>query len=108
MVAPGILGVRSPVSVWETQHRLLAEQLEDFLVGKHGTNDLTQDQATRLIAAAYVLLQEHQVNKRGKCRLCRSRSAWRPWHRRPCTIYRVFTVVMTQPIKIVRGWVEDH
>jgi len=108
MVASGIVGVRSTMSVWVTQHRLLVEQLEDLLVGKHGTDDLTEEQATRLLAAAYVLLQEHQVDKRGRCRLCRSRSGWWPWHRKPCTVYRTFTVAMTQPIGVVRGWVEGH
>lgn len=66
------------MSVWETQHRLLVEQLDDLLIGKHGVNDPTEDQAARLIAAAYVLLQEHQAGKRGRCRLCRSSSDWWP------------------------------
>lgn len=108
MVASGIVGDRSTMNVWETKHRLLVEQLEVLLASRHGTNDLTDEQAARLLATAYVLLQEHQVDKRGRCRACRSRSGWWPWRRRPCTVYQAFTVAMTQPIGVVRGWVEGY
>jgi len=94
-------------SVRQAQHRLWAEQLESFLDGKHSSRELTTEQTKRLMIAAYVVLQLHQVNKRGQCYYC-WRSTWWPWRRKTCTIYQTFMVAMTQPIDMVRGWMEDH
>lgn len=65
------------------------------------------EQTRRLLIASYVVLQMHQVNKRGQCRYCWHR-AWWPWHRKPCTVYLTFKMAMTQPIKFVLGWMEEH
>jgi len=93
----------------ETQHRLWGEQLRNLLDGKHGSRDLTAEQTRRLMIAAYVVLQMHQINKRGRCCLCcRSRSRWWPPRRRTCTIYLTFKFAMTQPFKLVWNWMEDH
>jgi len=97
------------MSVWETQHRLWAEQLKSLLSGKHGSRELTAEQTRRLIIAAYVVLRQHQINKRGQCRLCyRSRTGWWPRRRRACTVHLTFTVAMTQPLNIVLDWQQDH
>ncbi|MGQ0772967.1 MAG: hypothetical protein ACT4NY_00865 [Pseudonocardiales bacterium] len=94
-------------SAQETQHRLWAEQLRILLDGKHGSRELTAEQTRRLMIAAYVVLQEHQVDKRGKCRHCR-RSTWWLWRRKPCTVHVTFKVAMKQPIVVVGGWMEDY
>jgi hypothetical protein len=87
------------VSVWETQHRLWAEQLKRLL-------EHEDEEVARLAAAGWVLLAQHRVNKRGQCRLCfRSRPSWWPIRRRTCTVYSVFMVGMGQPVWVVRGWV---
>ena len=91
----------------QTQHRLWAEQLRSLLDGKHGSRELDTEQTRRLVIAAYVVLQMHQINERGQCRYC-WRSTWWPWRRHTCTVYLTFSVAMTQPIKLVRDWLEDH
>lgn len=94
-------------SARETQHRLWAEQLGSLLAGKHGSRELTTEQTRRLMIAAYVVLQEHQVDKRGQCRYCR-RSTWWPWRRKTCTVHVTFKVAMQQPINIVSKWLADY
>jgi len=94
-------------SVGQAQHRLWAEQLESLLSGRHGSRELTAEQTRRSVIAAYVVLQLHQVNKRGQCRYCWRSTRW-PRRRKPCTVYLTFKVAMTQPLKIVLGWMEDH
>ena len=94
-------------SAWESQHRLWAEQLRNLLDGKHASRELTTEQTRRLLIASYVVLQMHQVNKRGQCRYC-WRRAWWPWRWKPCTVYLTFKMAMTQPIKFMLGWMEDH
>ena len=94
-------------SAQETQHRLWAEQLKVLLHGKHGSRELTAEQTRRLMIAAYVVLQEHQVNKRGQCRYC-WRSTWWPWRRKTCTVHLTFMVAMKQPIELVGAWMGDH
>jgi hypothetical protein len=96
-------------SAHETQHRLWAEQLGSLLDGKHGSRELTTEQTRRLMIAAYVVLRQHQVGKRGQCRLCcRCRSWWWARRRRTCTVYLTFEVAMNQPIDIVLEWLKDH
>lgn len=94
-------------SARETQHRLWAEQLGSLLDGKHVARELDVKQTRRLMIAAYVVLQEHQVNNHGQCRYCR-RSTWWPWRRKTCTVHLAFMVAMKEPITAVQGWVEDH
>jgi len=92
------------VSVWETQHRLLSEQVTGLLSG-----ELTDEEIVRLIIAARVLLARHQVDKRGRCRFCfQSRSRlWWP-RRRICTVHQAFAVALNQPFKVVLDWFKDH
>lgn len=101
MVAPGIDGGRSSMSVWETQHRLWTEQLGSLLDSKHGSRELDAEQTRRLMIAAYVVLQEHQVNKREQCWYWRS--AWWPWRRKTCTVHLASRVAMKEPIGVDGG-----
>lgn len=92
---------------WETRYRLLLERLEED-VNRLRDNDvatpgMAEDRTVRLVAAAAMLLQEHRVNKRGRCRVCGlARWNWRFWYRRPrCTVYRVLGFVTDQGMDVV-------
>lgn len=93
-------------NVWETRYRLLCERLEEML--HRNMDDLSDDEVARVICGAYVLLAQHKVNKRGRCRHCyRSGSWWLPRRRKRCTVYQVFGVAMGQPLRIVSEWLGD-
>jgi hypothetical protein len=69
--------------VWQIQHRLFAEQLENLEA------EPTPKQLTRLVSATRMLLALHPVDTGGYCRTCiKSRWWWRP--RSICTIYAAF------------------
>jgi len=92
-------------SIYETQHRLWCEQLEYVLYSQGPVDELT----LRVAAGAYIALCWHRVDRHGRCRhCCRSRSGGWFRQRHTCTVYLTFSVAMNQPIKMVRGWLEDH
>lgn len=94
------------VNFWHVRHRLLTEQLEGFL--HCDMDEITDDDIARLVCAAYVLVRQHSVDKRGRCRHCYYRSRW--WwvrRRQVCTVHGAFAVAMNQPLGVVWGWVED-
>jgi hypothetical protein len=89
------------MSVWETQHRLWAERLKRLL-------EHDDEEVVRLAAVGWVLLAQHKINARGRCRVCcRARPGWWARRRRACMVHSVFMVGMGQPVHIVRGWVGD-
>lgn len=92
--------------MWATQHRLLVERLEELLHRDMG--EITDDEIARLVCAAYVMLRQHSVNKRGYCHHCyRAGSRWRLRRRKRCTVFQVFGVAMGQPLEILAEWVRD-
>lgn len=91
------------MSVWQTRHRLLSEQLQYLL---HGNPTEEDEEVVRVLIAAGVLLAQHQVDKRGRCRYCYD-STW-PRRRKPCTVHQTFAVALNQPIKMVLDWFKDH
>lgn len=94
-------------TVWRTRHRLLLEELEqwvDWLGGDEPRGPVVvAEQAVRLLAAAVLLLQQHGVNKRGQCKLC----GWTRWkwrvsrRRRRCTVFQALDRAMTQGMDVV-------
>ncbi|MGH3870753.1 MAG: hypothetical protein ACRDSR_04430 [Pseudonocardiaceae bacterium] len=91
----------------EMRHRLLFEQLEQWVEKLRGEEpvepEVVKELAVRLLGVVVMLLQQHVVNKRGRCRLCRS-STWRwPfWCRRPrCTVLRSVDLAVGQGLDVV-------
>lgn len=118
-------------TVWKTRHRLLVEGLEEWVDWLGGDDPIepvvVEEQALRLLSAAVVLLEQHEVNKRGQCRFCGwTRWKWRVWRRRRrCTVFKAIDRAMTQgldvvwwemlvglgrdvELKDVRGWLEGR
>lgn len=94
------------MSVWQTQARLLSERFEGFL--HCDMDEITDDDIARLVCAAYVLAQQHSVDKRGRCKHCYGRAHWwRVRRRKSCTVHAAFSVAMNQPLSAVWPWVED-
>lgn len=93
------------MNVWQYRHRLLVERLRDML--HRPMDELRDDDITRVFAAAYVLLTQHKLDKRGRCRYCQPFTWWRrKW--KTCTVNQTFGVAMTQPYKVFRAWLDDH
>lgn len=94
-------------TVWETRNRLLLDQLEEWVDWLGGDEPrelvIVEEQALRLLAAAVVLLGQHTVNKRGRCKFCGwTRWKWRIWRRRRiCTVFQTLDRVMTQAVDVV-------
>lgn len=94
------------VSVWRTQARLLSERLDGFL--HCDLDEITDDDVVRLVCAAYVLVRQHSVDKRGRCRHCYYRShLWGSRRRKSCTVHAALSVAMNQPLGTVWKWLED-
>jgi len=94
-------------TMWKTRHRLLLEQLEEWVNWLGGDEPresvIVEEQALRLLAAAVILLGQHAVNKRGQCKFCGwTRWKWRFWRRRrKCTVFRALDRAMTQGVDVV-------
>lgn len=118
-------------TVWKTRHRLLREELEEWVewLGGDAPRDpvVVEEQTLRLLAAAVALLGQHAVNKRGQCKFCGwTRWKWRFWRRRRrCTVFQAMDRAMTQGFDVVwwellntagreveleevRGWLEGR
>ena len=94
------------VNIWHVRHRLLIEQLDDLLYAEEAES--LDEQVLRLIAAARVLLAQHQVNKQGRCRHCYYCSTWLWLRRRKmCTVHTILSVAMNQPFSTVWKWLAD-
>ena len=93
--------------LWEVRHRLLLEQLEQWVRKLSGEvqvePDKVQELAVRLLATAVMLRKQHQVNKRGQCQYCSWRPwNWRSWKRRPqCTVGSALGFAMEQELAVV-------
>lgn len=89
-------------SSWETQYRLLHENLADLADGLSSERQIApavlKDHTVRLLAGLVMSLRQHEVNKNGQCRYCsRLITMWRFWRRRPrCTIYRNLSFALSQ------------
>lgn len=93
--------------VWEVRHRLLLEQLEQWVTKLSGVEPVepekVQELAVRLLATAVMLLKQHEVNRQGRCQYCgRQRWNWRFWKRRPrCTVGSALGFTMEQELAVV-------
>lgn len=65
--------------VQELRYRLLFEQLEQWVEKlsdeKPVEPEVVEELAVRLLAMAVILLRQHAVNERGRCRFC----GWLTW-----------------------------
>lgn len=94
-------------SVQEVRHRLLLEQLEQWVERFSGEKPVEPEEvkelAVRLLATAAMLLKQHQVNKRGQCKFCGWRRwSWRFWKRRPqCMVFSTLSFTLEQELAVV-------
>lgn len=118
-------------NVQEVRHRLLCEQLEQWVERLGGEEpvepEVVKEVSVRLLAMAAILLRQHVVRKRGQCQSCGwTRREWGLWRRRPrCSVYRALDFAMRQELDVVwwrlcesvgrhvsleesRGWVEER
>jgi hypothetical protein len=59
--------------------------------------EATNDHIVQVIAVVAILIHQHQVDKRGQCRLCVRPGWWKFWSRRPlCRVYRTTSFIMSQ------------
>jgi hypothetical protein len=108
---------------------LLCEQLEQWVERLSGEGpvepEVIKELAIRLLALAGILLRQHAVSKRGRCRFCSwTRWNWGFWRRWPrCSVHGALDFAMMQGLGVVwwrllesagrnvsveeaRGWVE--
>lgn len=92
-------------TVWETRYRVLQQQLEQLANELRSTpTPLALDERTvRLLTFSITLLDQHQVDRRGRCQLCkRPRWTGRFWHHRPhCTVGRALAFALRQGLEVV-------
>ncbi len=94
-------------NIWETRSRLFMEELEKLAEWLSGDAPRTpaalEEQTVRLLAMILMLLQQHQVNKRGQCQFCDwTRWTWRLWRRRRrCTVHQELDLGMGQSLDVV-------
>lgn len=89
----------------QVHYRLLSEHVANLM--RCDMDELPPTEVARVFVAAYVVLKQHEIDKRGRCRYCNRVSLLR-WRRKPCTVYQTFAVALDQPFKVVRAWLEDH
>lgn len=94
-------------TVWQTQQRLffeLLQELADWLSDEEQRIPVVPgEQMARLLTVVVTLLQQHHVNKRGRCQFCNwTRWKWRFWRRRRrCTVHEAIDVVLSQNMDVV-------
>jgi hypothetical protein len=78
------------------------EQLANRLRGAQPSAALAEHTA-RLLTFAVILLGQHRVNDRGRCRVCSwSRWRWQLWHRRSqCTVCCALAFALGQSLDVV-------
>jgi hypothetical protein len=78
------------LTVGQTSHRLISEALGDELRQAVQAGPSVADQADsiryRVSAVLYLLLREHSIDRRGRCRSCRRPGAMMTIRRQPCRI----------------------
>ena len=91
----------------EVRHRLLCEQLEQWVERLSGDesieSEIVKELAVRLLAMAAMLLRQHAVSKRGQCKSCGwTRREWGFWRGRPrCSVYVALDFAMRQGLDVV-------
>lgn len=94
-------------NVWETRHRLLLEQLQQWTAWLSGEKPTepgsVDDLVVRLLTGVVTLLKQHEVNKRGQCKFCGWTTwRWRLWRpRRHCTVFQTVDRAMKESIELV-------
>ena len=89
------------------RHRLLCEQLEQWVEELSGEKpvepEVAKELTVRLLAMAVMLLRQHRVNKRGRCRLCGwSILRWPFWCHLPrCAVFRSVDLAIGQGLDVV-------
>ena len=77
-------------TVGQTSHRLISEALGDELRQAVQAGPSVADQADsiryRVSAVLYLLLRDHSIDRRGRCRSCRRPGAMMSIRRQPCRI----------------------
>ena len=77
-------------TVGQTSHRLISEALGDELRQAVHAGPSVADQADsiryRVSAVLYLLLRDHAIDRRGRCRSCRRPGAMITIRRHPCRI----------------------
>ncbi len=89
-------------SVHQTGHELMREMLRDGLLAAAGGGELGSVQS-RASAALYVLLGDHPVDRRGRCRSCRRPGAVVGGRRRRCRVHRAARFYLYQPEQVLLG-----
>lgn len=93
--------------VQEIRHRLLFEQLERWVEKLSGEEpvepEVVKELAVRFLAMAVMLLRQHRVSKRGRCRFCGwSTWRWQFWCRSPrCPVFRSVDLTVGQGLDVV-------
>ncbi len=92
-------------TVWETRHRMLRQQLEQLANGLRNAQPAValDERTVRLLTFATTLLEQHEVNRRGRCQFCRwPRWTWRFRRLRPrCTVCRALAFALDQGLDVV-------
>jgi hypothetical protein len=100
-------------SIYETTDRLIDEELNELLVLAWDMDDRSPSDSAepghrltmplvRLISAALLMHQRHNIDTRGRCRICTSRGRlWRRVRMQPCTVYAALNFYLTQPDGLV-------
>lgn len=79
--------------------RLLGERLQkllDLIMCGCTLGDAQRTELIRLVSAIVDLRQQHRVDGRGECRICRPGRRWLR-ERRPCSVHGVLTFYLMQP-----------
>ncbi|MGQ0775420.1 MAG: hypothetical protein ACT4NY_13510 [Pseudonocardiales bacterium] len=86
-------------SVYQTNHDLLCEVLRRALreAVESGASGGIESDRYRVCAMAYELLCDHPVDRRGRCRSCRSPGAVFGRIRRKCRVYLTANFYLRQP-----------
>lgn len=89
------------VSVQQTTHRLMSDALRDVLLAAVGSEPTAASAIgsiqSRACAVLYLLLRDHQVDRRGYCRSCRRLGAVFGQRRRRCRIHAAATHWLRYP-----------
>jgi hypothetical protein len=93
------------MGVKQTIHRLMCEALRGVLVAAVGSGSgagggIGSIQC-RACAVLYLLLRDHQIDRRGRCRSCRRRGAIVERRRRVCLVFVEANYWLCQPTRRV-------
>lgn len=80
---------------YETRWQALRAQLEEILERAKNANG--DEELVRLATLTVALLDQHRVNKRGRCQHCRAYRGWREKPSRKCTVLLAINLHLEQP-----------